>query len=208
VLESKGFSFVLGLGGIYNTLYEFPASYLEALSECKYKINSIMAKDQDEDNVISQNDPLYYDTSAIADMLNAIKHGNCDLAIQILDHFIDDLEKKNLPAMILRYIFSDILSELVHVGRQIQSPVSEQQASFVLTANNTAAFFEGCSAIIKDMCGNVQHMYEQASRYTTWKVLSYIERNFSKYELSLEKIASDLNMGINRVSQIIKRETG
>lgn len=51
-------------------------------------------------------------------------------------------------------------------------------------------------------------MHEQVSRYTAWKILSHIEQNFSKYELSLEKIASDLNMGINRVSQIIKQETG
>jgi len=41
-------------------------------------------------------------------------------------------------------------------------------------------------------------MQEQVNQYTAWKILSYIEQNFSKYELSLEKIASDLSMGINR----------
>jgi len=58
LLEAKELSFVLGSGGIYNSLYEIPASYLEALSECKYKINSVMAKDQDENAVISSSDPL------------------------------------------------------------------------------------------------------------------------------------------------------
>ena len=151
LLEAKELSFVLGSGGIYNSLYEIPASYLEALSECKYKINSVMAKDQDENAVISSSDPLCYDTTAIADMLSAIRHGNCDLAIQILNRFISDLKNKNLPIIILRYIFSDILSELVHIGLQIQNPVSEQQASLILTANNTSAFYEGCLVIIKDM---------------------------------------------------------
>lgn len=131
-------------------------------------------------------------------MLSAIRHGNCDLAIQILNRFISDLKNKNLPIIILRYIFSDILSELVHIGLQIQNPVSEQQASLILTANNTSAFYEGCLTIIKDMCNKVQHMQEQVNQYTAWKIPSYIEQNFSKYELSLEKIASDLSMGINR----------
>ena len=110
-----------------------------------------MAKDQGENAVISSSDPLWYDTTAIADVLSAIRHGNCDLAIQILNRFISDLKNKNLPIIILRYIFSDILSELVHIGLQIQNPVSEQQASLILTANNTSAFYEGCLVIIKDM---------------------------------------------------------
>ena len=100
-------------------------------------------------------------------------------------------------------IFSDILSELVHVGRNTK-PGFEQQAGFVL-ANNTAAFLRDVRQLLK-ICVAMFSICMSKPADTTWKVLSYIERNFSKYELSLEKIASDLNMGINRVSQIIKGE--
>lgn len=203
----KGYPFVFGAGNVYDTMLRFPASYLDALFDSKYGGSSIPSLSV-ETKAAAFNDPLNYDMVTVNHMLHDVKQGNLEPAQQHLTHFIAELDKKEVSYLFLRYIFVDILRRLAAIGRQIQRPVSERQISLIVTANNTAAFYEGVSLIINDLCAKVRSDFDRINNDTAFRIICYMKENCSDYNLTIEKISMDLNIGINRISQLIKQETG
>ena len=185
----------LGRGEIYDSIYKISASYLEAISQFSKK-----------DPVSA--DPLQYDKELIARMIRAIKVGNDQDAQLYIKIFSNELQLKAPSILLQRYIFSDVLGDLVDAGRQLQCPLSEQQISRILTAHDIDRFCSETTEIIKDLCDKVQYYLYCYRSNTAAEMVRYIDAHCLEYDLTLDRVAAEFGVSLGNASQMIRESTG
>jgi len=205
VLESGEYRFYIGSSSVFNPLYYITTARMEAISDCEKNRIRQVAKEKNIDDTL---DPLSYDSKYITKMLREVRIGDFSKACSFLDLFIDTIKKNNHSLILQKYIYSDVLIQIVQLSREINIPISQQLASIVLNAENNNIFREGVVSILKMFCSHSGADFDTNSLKIAKEILSYIDEHFMEYDLSLERLAEEFNMSANYLSRLIKHVAG
>ena len=153
-------------------------------------------------------DPRQFDKNRIG---NFLKLGSRDEVSFFMDEFVKDMGKKSLESMMLRqYIAMDtyftvvsFLEELEYERDLIDAP--DIPGDTLKNAANTVKYMTDIISVAVE-----RRERKTSSRYgeVVDEVLRYIEEHYSEEELSLNSLASHVNISPNHLSMIFSQQTG
>lgn len=209
-----------GIGKCVNRLSELPESFESANRAFSHRFfineSKIMdANDLTVTNVtgeadfdISMVDPKQIDKSRL---INFLKMGNSDESVYFVDEFINDMGEKSMESLMFRqYIAMDcyfavsaFLEEIECDRTEITPP--DMNTDILAGSENTAEY------ILNIITSAINSREEKSTtRYSelVQEVLNYIGANYADEELSLNSLASHVNVSPNHLSMIFSQQTG
>ena len=143
----------------------------------------------------------------ISQLVFEIEISDCGQAMAMLERCIDILNSN--PSELIRYYqIMQLLSAIQQLCSQIHYELSPAQLSTLLPSNNLQSIHYALLQLIPVLCSYSYQQNNQAFQPTAELVMNYLETHFSEYDLSAQKIADAVGIGINRVYSIIREETG
>ncbi|MVX62485.1 response regulator [Clostridium chromiireducens] len=204
-----------GIGYVYNNTSEIRYSYRSAQSALDYRFvlgtgKAIYIDDVEPDNSIQ----LQFDEQEERAMLNAIKISSEDEIAITIENLFKKIEDLLLPFNQYRIYFMEIITSILKLVQTYNLDVEE------LFGKNfdCYSFLEGFNSINEVREWFVQkavkvNIYIKRERINSSMLLiekakQYIKDNYSDYDVSVEKLCSELHVSPTYFSTIFKRETG
>jgi len=78
----------------------------------------------------------------------------------------------------------------------------------MIAAQDIHNFKDAASEVICDFCEKIVYMKNQSKLEVEYKVFEYVNKHFSEYDLSIEKVAETLSISTATVRQSIYKYTG
>jgi len=204
-----------GIGYVYNNTSEIRYSYRSAQSALDYRFvlgtgKAIYIDDVEPDNSIQ----LQFDEQEERTMLNAIKISSEDEIAITIENLFKNIEDLLLPFNQYRIYFMEIITSILKLVQTYNLEIEE------LFGKNfdCYSFLEGFNSINEVREWLIQkaikvNIYIKRERINSSMLLiekakQYIKDNYSDYDVSVEKLCSELHVSPTYFSTIFKRETG
>ncbi len=131
---------------------------------------------------------------------SAVEQKNRQQADRILDRiFIRDTQKKSEEYN--RYVRYMVAQALRLSSRSLDekdtNPIQQKLDELELGSND---FVEAVKDILKELCSEPDAIYRN--------MIEYVDRNFSRYDLSLDQLAEEANVSKSQMSKIFRQLTG
>ncbi|MBO4902306.1 MAG: response regulator [Lachnospiraceae bacterium] len=209
-----------GIGTVVNRLRQLPESFTDANRAFAHRYfvsdSRIVDAATLQPGVLSQEggiDLTSVDPKQIerARTTNFLKLGSRDEAVYFVDEFLDGIGEKNLEsAMFRQYIAMDcyfsvaaFIEELGYDRAEIRQP--DLAGNALQSAQETRAY-------IREIVQTATDLREKRanSRYgeVVDEVIRYIDENYAQEDLSLNTLASHVNISPNHLSMIFSQQTG
>ena len=196
VADSHGYKSIIGVGNAYRSLSRLSASWLESLD----KIHS---------EVISpKTDGYIYDCNELYRVCAALSEGDESGALVSFGRYVKRLKEDQISLLMQQYIFADFLSEITRVAKENKVELPNQSISLIISAKNVDSFEEAARELIQVYCGKIREIRNRMEEQATLKVCEYVKLHFAEYDLSIEKVAADLEITAAVVRQSIFKHTG
>lgn len=197
VAESFGWSLKIGCGMVYKELSKISASYLESLDNIqKYKQSQ------------EQEKGFIYNASEICVIIRELTGGNEETARNLLYSYLEKLRSNRVSLLMQQYIFSNFISEISKIAHDNQVELEAAKISLLVSSSSLESFQEAAEIVIHDICVQVNEKKKRIEADAEYQVCYYIQKHFSDYDISIEKVAQELNTNEAFVRNTVKEKTG
>ena len=194
-LQYQPFRFAIGRGQSADTLAGISASYLTAQMQMEKGVAS---------------EPL----DAPADLKTVLERIRKDLyrgdtAATMLDvsYYLDVCGDES-SELLRRYHFFNLKRAIQQASEELHYRLSDEQLSALLVANDRQSASRALSGLIEPLCASVREQNEHTTLSVSQMVIDYLKKHFCDYDISAQKAAEALGIGINRTNAIIREQTG
>lgn len=152
--------------------------------------------------------PLYRE-SDLEILFNHLEQGNASAVIELTDTLIEQLRRKKAPALQYRQLAErivikrDELAFLIQGQYQSDRLKDRDEINGCLSAEELSAYLRG---VIYDICVKIEER-KLAKDDVIDFVLHYVEHHYNE-DLSLDSVASKINLSSGYLSNYIKQKTG
>lgn len=206
-------SIFLGMSDSHEGLNQLRAAYKEAtesLSLKFYEENNIFTYADYEPNRPADNNNLEDDF--VERILDHIKAGNQDNAIELMKAFIDQLKSsrkaiehiKNIGILIASLSFKLFINHYKHLTETVED--SSKTYTDILNCDSSSELKSILEKVIVSSVDRLSYLSSQ-DNYIIKKVVRYIEKNYAQ-QLKLDDLASLAHVNSSYLSRLIKQETG
>ena len=129
-------------------------------------------------------------------------------ALNGLNRLVIQLNKKPVSLILQQYIFADFLSEVTRQARKCRIKLSRKSISLIVSAKNVDNFKKAAEDLIRDFCEMLRNMKSQVEDAQSYRIYEYVNEHFAEYDLSIEKVADDLDISTAEVRQAVFKYTG
>ena len=199
-LNRQPIHFFMGEGSVCDSIAGVSASYLAALSQLRFSINSHNRTESDAAAHKSESSKL------VAQIISQIERGCCQEALLNLDSYMKEIEQ-NQSELTRRYHVMDISFAIRELCTKLEYELSEQQLSILLSMGNVQSIHFALFHLIPALCACASEKNKNGILSTDHIVMDYLNRHYCDYDISVQKIAEAVGIGINRTSAIIKDNT-
>lgn len=188
-----------GSGSICQSLSSLPASWMESMDNLKYSKNQYRIGEPQE---------FVYDSEELYRICAAMAVANETGALNGLNRLVIQLNKKPVSLILQQYIFADFLSEVTRQARKCRIKLSRKSISLIVSAKNVDNFKKAAEDLIRDFCEMLRNMKSQVEDAQSYRIYEYVNEHFAEYDLSIEKVADDLDISTAEVRQAVFKYTG
>lgn len=215
VAESYGFEPMVGIGNVYQKMSRISASWLESMDELNHshqaadvKLEKKQPEISGDPEVLGGNQGNLYSSEDLYRITAALQEGNESAVMSGFASYIREMESTPKSMLVQQYVFAEFLSEVARVGKKFRIEVPKRSISLIVTAKNLENFQEAARDLLQDMCDRIRKQQNQAMENEEMRICAYVEQHFTEYDLSIEKVAADLNTSVTAVRQAILSRTG
>lgn len=207
--------FSLGVSNIAYDMLDLNISFDEAKMAAEFKHSS------DQDNILYFDDiqddrivPYYYPLEMEMQIINNVKIGNIDKAVEIFNEIIDrNLDKGGLSPEVMQFFFSDLVGTMMKITTEIGVDLSQLLGD---NKNITERLLK-CPTIeaMKNIVTNLMRaIYEsiEEKKHTNLSLLDrvkeYIEESCMDASFSLTSVADYVGVSASHLSRYFKEKSG
>ena len=200
-LNRQPIKFFIGVGSLTNSFAGISASYLSALSQLRFSINS--HNRTETESVINKSES----SKLIAQIIFQIERGSCQEALMNLDAYMEEIESHQ-SELSRRYTVMDITYAIRQLCTKLDYQLTEEQLSILLSMGNVQSIHFALLHLIPSLCACAKEKNTQGILSSDAIVADYLKRHYKDYDISVQKIANAIGIGINRTSAIIRDHFG
>jgi len=189
-----------GIGNVYMNLANIHASWLEGMDQIYEKKHL--------QNDVETKVPFTYDSQEIKKIYIAMTKGDEKSAIGVFDSYVEQLYRREISKLMQQYIFTDFFGEIIRLAEKFHVNLSRQDISLIVATSNIDDFKETGVKLIKEFCEKILIIKDQNENEKDQCIYDYMNKHFAEYDLSLQKMASDLKVSAATVRQAIFKYTG
>ena len=204
-----------GIGHIYKDFSKIRLSYKSAKDALGYRLvlgagKAIYIDDVEPDNSIH----LEFEEEEERLMLNAIKVSQEEEIIEIIDSIFKKIEQSVLPVNEYRIYLMEISISLLKLAQTYKLNINEifgedfNCYSYLETFTSLEEMKKWFKNTGKKINNSIKSQRINSSKLLIEEAKSYISKNYSDCELSVEKLCSNLHVSPTYFSTIFKREMG
>lgn len=193
VAGSFGYEPMIGIGNTCSSAFKLSASWLESMDEIYNR----------------QNGRTYvYDSDKIQRIFKALEIGNEQEALERLDDFVSEFDGKTVSLLMQQFILSDFLGAFGKLARTYNIEIDKSDMSLMLTSGNGNDFTEAARKMIGDFCEIYRNEGKLAREEKVCEIVEYIDRHFAEQDISMEKVASEMNVTMAAVREAVFKKSG
>lgn len=198
--ESYDYEPVFGVGNLYPSLTSLSGSWLESIDNIHKNIAERKEKSAPPD--------YSYESDELYRIASALMKGDEEDALAGLERYIRKLEEWQMSILMQQCVFSNFLSEIARAAKECQVVLSNQSISLIVSARSVQSFQEAAKNLIYEFCESIRERQSQFQDDETRRIYEYVNEHFAEYDLSIEKIASDLDTSVAAVRKAVSEHTG
>lgn len=204
--ESYAYVPVFGIGNLYTSLTSLSGSWLESIDNIHKNIARHKERGKAQECLYGM--PFYHDADELYRISSALSKGDEAEAMAGLDRYIAQLESWQMSILMQQCVFSNFLSEIARVARECQVVLSNQSISLIVSARSVESFQEAAWKLIQEFCESIQELRSRIENSESRRIYEYVSEHFAEYDLSIEKVASDLGTSVPVVRKAVLEHTG
>ena len=141
-------------------------------------------------------------------LTTAISHGDTDIALSALNFLIDYIENNAKSFILVRLFCNELSGILLHAAHENKISYRKNNWTALVTYDNLDAFRSSSNELAANLCCQIYRRQELDSIKKKNDVLSFITKNYTREDFSLDLIADSLNLTKSRISTILKGDVG
>ncbi len=203
-----------GIGGIYEEAISFRFSYRTAQNALDYKLilgsgKAIYIGDVEPDSSIQ----LQFDEQEETAMLNSIKVASEENIKEAISKLIEKFEDLVLPYNQYRIYLMEIMTSILKLVQAYNLDMNEifgtnfNCYSFLENFNSLEEIKKWYISIAIKINGLIKRERINSSRLLVEKAKNFVKKNYSDFDISVEKLCSYLHVSPTYFSTIFKKET-
>lgn len=193
VLNSYGYKESVGIGRVYEGIEKLSASWLESMDALTRN---------------NKNQHLEHSAQDLQWISEALSLGNEAIALNNLEEYVSWIKENNKSMLMQLYVFSEFIGEIGRLSRANGITLSSNTISLILSSRSIDSFHEAAKEVIIEYCYKYNELLKASSFDKFQRICAYIQEHFMEYGLSVEKVASDLNVQNIDVRNAVKTLTG
>lgn len=192
--------YTLGLGNVYKDLSKVSASWLES-------IDNIHNTRKQADGTLS-NEEMSVEISVWQRFFALLTQGNESGAVAEFRYRIEPFKRQALSFLMQQYFLSVFLGEFTRLAKENSVQLDNKELSLAMTVNNMETFEEVILELVHDFCKKKNQLDQERAAQKSYQIFTYVNTHFAEYDISIEKIADDLNASAEEVRQAIIEHAG
>ncbi|MFB5761596.1 helix-turn-helix domain-containing protein [Paenibacillus medicaginis] len=209
VVESFFLHPSIGVGTPYGSLGEINQSFIEAATALEFRMLGGQGSITFFENLTSSSTEAFWiSKKSLLKLEQSLKQGNESVAVQMIDSIIADIRNQPVSAALLRCICFDLLNSLLKIASESgMTGVIRDIPRF--TSFETLEELENTLEMLAmQICAQVERKAEQQQNSLVDDIVSYVDRQFADYTLSLEQLALKYSISTSYLSRCFKEKTG
>jgi len=148
----------------------------------------------------------YYPTDWELQFVNNLKLGNADPALKILKELKKENDSRNLSAARQVKLVSMIFDTVLRVMDELNIDYAESSEFFEKYVGHAGKEkqWEYLMNLTRKICSRTSYFDSGSTKETGNKILSYVDSNYFRSDLSLKELGDQMNLSVSAVSRIFK----
>jgi two-component system response regulator YesN len=194
----------IGIGNLVNNIKEIRTSYLNSLS-----VLETDGKVEYYDDLLKNLSSIEkYPAQEVLSFLNNMKSGNKEGALEDLKKIEDHISENVLSILVERYISYIILDSYIKTVNKMNIPDDRENINSILEFNRFSELREILIPRINKVCDWAARVKEKEKNKLNESIISYVDKHFTDYNLSLLQMADHFNLSIYALSRLFKEIVG
>lgn len=143
----------------------------------------------------------------VSQLVFQIECGDCQRALDSLERCMA-LMRRNDSELIRRYNIMNLTSSIQQLCSRLGYLLSDEQLSMLLPSSNLQSVHYEMLQLIPHLCSGMMRRNEQAIQPIGQLVMDYLGEHSCDYDISAQKIAEAIGVGINRTYALIREQSG
>lgn len=205
----------IGIGTQHDGINGINLSYLESAKAAEYKIVRGQGSVISFENLCHTSNGYTYPTAVETQLINYIKVGDTQKALNLLDEiFTDNFENNKISVEIGKCLFFDIMSTALKVLDDVDidyNSVFEEDfspISRILSCQTADEMYKTLKKFYKTICEYISQNKKSHNEDLRDRILDYLNRNYNDSSLSLTIVADALKINPSYLSYFFKKQTG
>ncbi|MBW7453108.1 helix-turn-helix domain-containing protein [Paenibacillus sepulcri] len=209
ILQRSSLQPSIGVGSPYGNLGELNQSFIEAATALEFRmLGELGSVTYFEKLSAPESETFWISKKSLLKLEQSLKQGNETVAFQMIQSIIADLRTQTLSAALMRCICFDVLNALLKNASELgMNGIIHDIPN--LTAFETLEELERkLEALAAQICGQVERQAEIQQHSLLDDIVSYVDRQYADYTLSLEHLALKFSISASYLSRSFKDKTG
>ena len=205
--EKFGFRSIISLSRPYVGLSNTFFAYKEAKKSIEFKVFFDKYEITYPKELEKINNDYIYDTQTEIQLMNYIKLGRREEAIEIINNLIyTNIQENNLLVDGVKDLIREIEVTLDKVSKEIRYDIKLISGEYFLTCKTLTEIIEKINEIVNKMCIQVESQKKGINKVE--RIITYIHENYQDPNLNVSSIADTFTMNASYLSRLFKEQTG
>src|SRR5699024_7396910 len=195
----------ISAGMPYQDINYINRSYIEALAAFnnQYKIHEDDTITYFQTQQLSETRNITYPYEELTKLTQSIKQGDNEVAMEVLQSIFKSLQKTNMKVNYLKAVYFDIVNTVVKSVLDLGLLEEVENMEHLVDYSNPRQLKNDLQITINSVCDMVNAKAAKFNNQLANDIGSYINENYKKNDMSLEKTADHFNLSILYLSRFI-----
>ncbi|WP_066188207.1 helix-turn-helix domain-containing protein [Gracilibacillus timonensis] len=200
---------VMAVGNYYEKITHINRSFIEAMASLEHKLTVSQGSTIYFEELVSnhQSEGGYPQESQMK-LSQSLREGDAIVAIETLNFIVNSLREAEVSMNTLRYICFDIINTVIKTAMELGLTKNIDDFKAIGDFDSMEQMQESLQMVIIEICNRVQQREASHTERLINDILTYIQKHFKDFELSLDGLANQFHLSVPYLSKFIKDQTG
>ncbi|WP_182200297.1 AraC family transcriptional regulator [Paraliobacillus salinarum] len=161
-----------------------------------------------ENRTKTETEGINYPDEDLVKLTQSIKHGNNDVANEVIDTIFKELQQAQLEGTYLKAIYFDIINTVLKAINELGISKDIGDIDKLVHFGNPEQLKQNLKKTIAKACNLINTKKTKLNQQLFDDITTYIRQNYNTYHLSLENMAQHFQLSIPYLSRFIKEQFG